>query len=359
MQARGFSRPIIFTFQSDRALSPSVSPPHRQAPMRLREIFWVSKSLRPPTASRSLSTGALTISGTIGAYMSFPFNFSQTFRAGDTVDFVNVGPAAVSLGYMTALTATITPVAVPAISPNGVVSAGGFGAFSAIAPGTWIEIYGSNLATNTRSWAGSDFVGTTSPTKLDGTSVAIGGQAAFVDYISPGQVNALVPSNVGTGTQQLTVTAPTGISSPFTVTVNSTEPGLLAPSSFSINGTQYVVALFTDGTYVLPVGAIAGINSRPAKPGDVIVLYGIGFGPVTPNIPAGQVVGQSNTVSSGLQISIGGQMASLPYDGLAFNYTGLYQFNVTVPQVSPGTLPLTFSLGGVPGTQTLNIAIGQ
>jgi hypothetical protein len=116
-----------------------------------------------------LVNGAQTISGTIGAYnQSFTFNFSQTFRAGDTVDFVNVGPAAVSLGYMTALTATITPVALPAISPNGVVSAGSFGGFRSVAPGTWIEIYGSNLATDTRSWASSDFVGTTAPTNSTG-----------------------------------------------------------------------------------------------------------------------------------------------------------------------------------------------
>jgi uncharacterized protein (TIGR03437 family) len=44
------------------------------------------------------------------------------------------------------------------------------------------------------------------PTSLDGTSVTIGGQAAFIDFISSGQVNALVPSNVATGTQQMTVT---------------------------------------------------------------------------------------------------------------------------------------------------------
>jgi uncharacterized protein (TIGR03437 family) len=194
---------------------------------------------------------------------------------------------------------------------------------------------------------------------LDGTLVTIGGQSAFIDYISPSQVNALVPSNVGTGTQQVTVTTPSGVSSPFTVTVNATEPGLLAPSSFNLNGTQYVVALFTDGTYALPAGAIAGVNSHPAKPGDLIVLYGVGFGPVTPTIPAGQVVGQSNTISSGLQISIGGQMASVPYDGFAFNYTGLYQLNVTVPQAGPGSVPLTFSLGGVAGAQTLYLAIGN
>jgi len=38
------------------------------------------------------------------------------------------------------------PAARPTIKSNGVISAGAFGAFSSIAPGSWIEIYGSNLA---------------------------------------------------------------------------------------------------------------------------------------------------------------------------------------------------------------------
>ena len=140
--------------------------------------------------------------------------------------------------------------------------------------------------------------------------------------------------------------------------VNSVEPGLLSPSSFDLGGTQYVVAQFIDGTYVLPTGAIAGVNSRPAQPGDTVVLYGVGFGPVVPNLPAGQLVGQSNTLGSGFQMSIGGQPAIAQYSGLAPNYTGLYQFNVVVPNTSvSGPIPLTFTLDGMPGRQVLSIAV--
>ena len=45
----------------------------------------------------------------------------------------------------------------PAISAGGVVSASAFGGFPSVAPGSWIEIYGSNLALDTRPWAGSRF----------------------------------------------------------------------------------------------------------------------------------------------------------------------------------------------------------
>src|SRR5882762_2386684 len=138
----------------------------------------------------------------------------------------------------------------PAIQKDGLVTANQFGKFTSIAPGTWIEIYGSNLAANTRPWAGADFHGVNAPVSLDGTSLTIGGQPAFLDYISPGQVNAQVPSNVAPGSQQVIVTTAAGASTAYTVTVNQTQPGLLAPSSFAVGGKPYVAALFPDRAYV-------------------------------------------------------------------------------------------------------------
>ena len=116
------------------------------------------------------------------------------------------------------------------------------------------------------------------PTALGGATVTIGGQSTFIDYISPLQVNALSPSNTATGQQPVVVTTPGGTSAPFMVPVNATEAGLDAPASFNIGGMQYVVAMFADGSFVLPVSALSGVTSRPAQPGDEIVLYGIGFG---------------------------------------------------------------------------------
>jgi len=197
------------------------------------------------------------------------------------------------------------------------------------------------------------------PTSLDHTTVTIGGQSAFIDYISPGQVNVQVPSNVGTGTQPVVVTTDNGVSSALGIQVNLEEPGLLAPTWFSVGGKQNVVALFPDGaTYVAPPGSIANVTSRRARPGDIITLYGIGFGSVTPNIPAGQIVGQLNTLVAPFHLLFGQAEATLKYDGLAPNAVGLYQFNVVVPNVTPSdAVPVTFTLAGVAGTQTLYIAI--
>ena len=253
----------------------------------------------------------------------------------------------------------LTPTA-PSVGGGGVVSAGNFGAFPAIAPGSWIEIYGTNLSSDTRSWGAGDFQGNNAPTSLDGTSVSIGGQAAFVDYISGGQVNAQVPSGVATGTETLTVKTPSGTSTSYSVTVNSTEPGMLAPPGFNIGGTQYLVAQFTDGTYVLPPGAIAGVNSRRAKGGvDTIVIYGIGFGPVNPNVPAGQIVPTPPpSLMVAPQILFGSTPATVVFAGLASGYVGLYQFNVAVPSITASDkVPVTFTLGGVPGTQTFYTAV--
>jgi uncharacterized protein (TIGR03437 family) len=246
--------------------------------------------------------------------------------------------------------------------PNvlGVISASAFGAFPTFAPGSWIEIYGTDLALNTQTWGSTDFTGVNAPTKLGGTSVTIGGAAGFVDYISPLQVNVQVPGGVGAGTQSLVVTTAAGASAPFTVTVDATRPGLLAPSNFDIGGTQYVVAQFADGSYVLPPGAIAGLTSQRAKPGDTVVIYGIGFGSVDPNIPPGQLAEQLNTLASPFTVSFGTAPATPAYDGLAPNYVGLYQFNLVVPAVAASdTTPFTFSVGGVSGTQTLSIAVGN
>ncbi|HTQ58039.1 MAG TPA: IPT/TIG domain-containing protein [Bryobacteraceae bacterium] len=243
---------------------------------------------------------------------------------------------------------------------TGVISASAFGAFPTFAPGSWIEIYGTNLASGTATWQASDFDGVNAPTKVGGTSVTIGGESAFVDYVSSLQVNVQVPGGIGTGPLSLVVTNAVGSSPPFTVNVDQTQPGLLAPVSFKVGSTQYVVAQFSDLTYVLPPGVISGVAARRAKPGDTVVIYGVGFGSVTPDVPPGQIAEETTKVALPLTVSIGGVPATVSYDGLAPNYVGLYQFNVVIPSVPPNdATPLTFSLNGVSGTQDLVIAIGN
>jgi len=213
---------------------------------------------------------------------------------------------------------TLTPPA--AVRPGGVVTASDFGGFSTIAPGSWIEIYGNAFSATTRSWTGADFTGSTAPSNLSGVSVTIGGAPAFLDFISPSQINAQAPSGLIPGQQDLVVTGPNGSSAPYSVTVASTKPGLLAPSSFKIGSVAYVA--------------------------------------VRPDSPAGQIVPASNSLVGSFHLQFGGTDAAVIYDGLAPQAVGLYQFNVVVPAVaSNDAAPVTFTLDGTPGTQTFYVPI--
>ncbi|MGA3017370.1 MAG: hypothetical protein ABSF62_09655 [Bryobacteraceae bacterium] len=256
--------------------------------------------------------------------------------------------------------------ALPAVSTGGVISLSAFGANPSMAPGSWIEIYGSNLAADSRQWTTADFSNndTTAPTTLDRTSVTINGQSAFIDYISPGQVDALVPANTGTGPLQLTVSTAAGTSSAVTVTVNTVQPGLWAPAQFIVGGKQYVGATHADGTFVAPPGVLpSGYTSSYAKPGEIITFWGIGFGVVGPGVSPGQVAPAYTTLALPIQFNFGGIGAAVPaYYGLAPGSVGLYQFNVVVPSVANNDfVPLTFTLGSgnnaVTSNQTLYTAV--
>lgn len=251
------------------------------------------------------------------------------------------------------------PSVVAKIDAAGVISDSSFGGFSSVSPGSWIEIHGSNLGSHSRDWTVADFHGAQAPTSLDGTAVTIGGQSAFLSYVSPNQINAQVPSAVGTGPQEIRVTTPAGRSDPQTITVNQVQPGLLAPTALSIGGKQYTEAVFLDGsTFALPAGAMPSGVARPAHPGDTIVLYGVGFGTVTPDPGAGNIVASDNSLIMPFQVFFGGTPASVTYAGLAPGMIGLYQFNVVVPDTAPGdAVPLTFSVGPDAGQQVLYTAV--
>jgi uncharacterized protein (TIGR03437 family) len=302
-------------------------------------------------------TSAATPPGTFNTSANYSQNASGGGFLIDNTFTVHFGAGSPAGSYVLL---NFPALAVPEVTPGGAFSAGAFGGSYMLAPGTWVEIYGANLATGTLTWGSADFNGVNAPTTLGGTSVTIGGQPAYIDFVSPGQVNVQVPSGIGTGAQTLIVKTAAGSSASSNVNLGPTSPGLLAPPALKLNGVQYLGAFFSDGTFVLPPGAIAGINSRRARPGDTITLYGIGFGPVTPAISPGQIEQASNSLATAASFSIGGTSAASTFAGLAPNYVGLYQFNLVVPNIAASdSVPVTFSQGGVAGIQTVNIAVGN
>lgn len=303
------------------------------------------------TSVQTDATGTATVNVTLG---SAPANVVITASVAGT-----------SLAQVTfSLTATGTgpgggtcSLGLPSVT--SVKSLTDFGAFSTFASGSYLEIKGSNLAGDTRIWAGSDFNGPNAPMSLDLTSSSINGVASFVYYISPTQIDVQAPADPTTGGVPLTVTNCAGTSTPVTVQKAALSPGMLAPASFDIGGEQYLVALFQDGvTYVGNMGLIAGVPFRPAKPGDVITTYGVGFGNVTPASPPGVVVAQANSIPN-LTISFGSTAAAVSYAGLAVDAIGLYQFDLAVPQLADGDYQINVAVGSTQVQQTLYLTVHQ
>lgn len=258
---------------------------------------------------------------------------------------------------------TLTPEGATAVTPSitKVVSASAFSADAGLASGTWLEIYGSNFMTGSgRSWGGGDFAGVRAPTALDGVSVTVNNVPAYVAFISPTQINIQAPddSTVGPGIA-VQVTAGGVKSSVVTMEKRAIAPALLAPDAFKVDGRQYVVAQFTDQTFVGRAGLIAGVSFRPAKPGETVTIYGIGFGPVSPATAAGTIAAGQTAIQPQPVFRIGTATVAPSYAGLVAGLVGLYQFNVVVPTLAPGDYPLSVETGGVSANSGLFLTIGQ
>jgi uncharacterized protein (TIGR03437 family) len=216
-----------------------------------------------------------------------------------------------------------------------------------VAPNTWASVYGSNFvpAGFTDDWGKAIANGKGSlPTTLDGVTVTIGGQLAYVSYVSAGQINILVP-NVGMGPLQATVTAPAGTSA--AVTVNALQ---YSPAFFPWPNNQ-PVATHLDYTPAVQNGTFEGTPTIAAKAGEVIVLWGAGFGPTSPAAPMGVAVPStaSYLTASNVTVTLNGAPVAVYQNtaALAAGYAGLYQIGITIPASLPnGNYTLIAAING-------------
>ncbi|SPE28597.1 conserved hypothetical protein [Candidatus Sulfopaludibacter sp. SbA3] len=220
---------------------------------------------------------------------------------------------------------------------------------SAITSGAFISITGTGFGNSSRSWALSDFEGTNLPVTLDGISVSINGKPAYVEYISPTQINAIAPDDDTIGPVQVEVTTPQGAGYAGTILKQKLSPGLF---TYRSGMTSYAAAIHLDGTLVGP----AGPSSRPAAPGEVIELYGTGFGPTIPTMPTAQLVSQPVPTVLPVTMTIGGVAAEVQWSGLVSS--GMYQLNVKIPNVAAGDQSIQGNISGFqsPATVMLSIA---
>jgi uncharacterized protein (TIGR03437 family) len=233
--------------------------------------IWVSDQLDNAVTKLVAATGAL-----VGTYPVGTSPGAMVF------DGINMWVANYGDNTVTKIGAATQPP--PSILRAGVVPL--YSTSNTVQPGEWVSIYGTALAAGTTIWTGNF------PTSLGGTSVKIDGKAAYLSLASPGQINLQVPDDMTTGTVSVVVTTAGG-SATSSVTLSQFAPSLL------LFDTKHVAGIilrpngsgaYDGGAYDVlgPTGNSLGYPTVAAKAGDSVVVFGIGFGPTSPAVPAGQ-----------------------------------------------------------------------
>jgi uncharacterized protein (TIGR03437 family) len=167
--------------------------------------------------------------------------------------------------------------AVANIAPTGVQNGAGSTPQTGVAPGSVISIFGSNLASAVATGPDSPLVQT-----LSGTVVQAANRLLPLFFVSPGQINAELPADFTEGSQTLTVSTQGQPDVHTSFTVVRSAPGLFQQT---VNGQSFAVAMHEDGSSVTP--------DSPARRGELLTVYGTGFGPTDPMRPVGFAVPQT------------------------------------------------------------------
>lgn len=225
--------------------------------------------------------------------------------------------------------------------------------------GSMVSIYGTGFQASGRDRTAGlgDYVNGAYPTELGCVAVEVTGPGvaqpvqlpiAFANY---GQINAQMPEFSGTGPVMLTVTInpgePNGVSS-APATLNSLQA--FAPAFFLFLPSMSIAAEQA-GTASIVADPSAVAGASPAKPGDIVSLFGTGFGDTNPFVPAGQMASGLAMLNGQVTITIGTTTlapSDILYAGLSpGSISGLYQFNVRIPTSgASGEVPVTISIGG-------------
>lgn len=204
----------------------------------------------------------------------------------------------------------------------------------------WMTIKGTNLAPGTDTWA-NFIVNGLLPTTVDGVTVSVGGQLAYVNYISPTQINVVAP-NVAPGTVNISVTNSAGTSPLFASTAQTFQPAFFVAQG-------QVIATHLDFSY-----------AASAHPGDILILWGTGFGPTNPPAPVGVAAPASSPTASLVTVMVGGMPATVLYAVLSPGFAALYQVAIQVPSPMPnGNYPVVATVGGASSPTSAILLVQQ
>jgi uncharacterized protein (TIGR03437 family) len=199
---------------------------------------------------------------------------------------------------------------------TGVLNGASFG--SHLSPGTLASLFGSNLATATRS---ADSIPL--PTDIMGTKVLVqdpsmpGPIAASIYFVSLGQINFQIPFEVVRSSVTITVSTAQGSSDPVKVNLDAVAPAIFSQTANGIGD-----ALVFDAGFKL--------LTRTPDTGSTVILYATGLGATTPPAQSGNGGGAApfNVVAAPFDVYIGGTKATVAWAGLAPGFVGVYQVNV-------------------------------
>ena len=249
------------------------------------------------------------------------------------------------------LTAT-TNVPLPTISASaGIVGAGGSTPpVLQLSPGGFATIFGTNFAP-----AGTfqQPTSNTWPTNLAGVCLLVNGQSAFITFVSPTQINFQVPNIPVDTTVTVQVISNCGTAGALQSVAQSVQTAAATPEFLywvrNADGKNPVVAVnVVTGAYVAAAGLIPGAPTVPAKPGDILTIYGVSFGPTSPAaVPGTPSTDASRSVYTPV-VKLGNvtlDPAAVYYAGVTPGSPGLYQLNIQVPAISDGDHALSLTLG--------------
>ena len=321
-------------------------------------------SLTPATKNRGEAAFTLAIRGAnLGAGMHVLWNGAErrVTQADDTglqveipaSDLAAVGRVTVVVfnparggGVSTPAKFVIGPA--PLVASGGVVSAATSKVANA-APGSLVSIYGANFAPGVAQATGFPL-----PVTLGGVTAVIGGFAAPIYFVAPGQLNVQIPYELGARTYALTVDQAGSAS--MAVSVNVAR---VAPSLFSLTQTglgQGAIRVAGSATIAAPEGSPYP-GSRPARPGEIVEIYGTGLGAVSPSGVTGATASRLSSTTLTPTVTIGGTAATVLFSGLNPGAAGLYQINVRIPDgVAGDDLPVILSIGGET-SNTVTVAV--
>ncbi len=265
----------------------------------------------------------------------------------------------VRLGNGTLTNARILALA-SVINPQRAATVDAASYSATVAPGQIVALFGTELI------VGSGTAAATSiplPRSLQATSVYVNGIVAPLYFTSAGQINYQLPYSTATGEAAVVVLRDDGVASYGVVSVSDTAPAIFT-ANFS--GSGQAVAQNSD--FSLNGDPAANPQSKRARKGDFVILYGTGTGAQLINPSTGQplIVNDGETATSNPlmatstspTVTIGGKAAAVYFSGLAPGFVGLWQLNIQVPNDAPSgaSVELTVSLGNRTA-RTVTIAI--